>query len=287
MSSRGMRHAVRIGALVAVSASLGVGVARASHPPVNPKPVLNPQWSGYAVSAKHVSYTSISGTWTAPVVSCAHGSAPALSAAWVGLGGLTTKHLEQVGVDANCDAKGRASYFAWFEILPDIAHTVTARDRVFAGDTIKGSVKKLGLSLIELRIENQTRHWVFDRKITWGDSDTSSAEWIVEAPFTCKRFSCEPAPLANFGSVTFRDIAAVGNGTPGTLANSGWKTTPINLVPCVRDKTSSRAGGTPSSVSRDGTRFGISWLPDAGRATICSGLSGASSVGVLPDYTAG
>lgn len=265
-------------ATVVATASFSVGAA--SGAPL--KPVLNPQWSGYAVTAKHVSYTSITGTWTEPVMSCPAGGTPALSAAWVGLGGLTTKGLEQVGVDANCDAKGQPAYFAWFEILPDVAHNVA--EKVSSGDLITGSVKRIGLALVELRIVNHTRHWTFDRKITWGAADVSSAEWIVEAPYSCKRFTCQSSPLANFGAISFHDVAAVGNGRLGTLANPAWKTTQINLAPCVRTKTSPTAGATPAAPSSDGTIFGVSWVRDAGLPPPCKGRSSVT-IGVVPNYT--
>jgi hypothetical protein len=273
-----LAKAVAIAVLVAtVSLTASAAYGRSS------KPVLNPQWSGYVVTAKHVSYTNITGTWTEPVMSCPAGAAPALSAAWVGLGGLTTKILEQVGVDANCDAKGRAAYFAWFEILPDVAHN--APEKVSSGDVITGSVKRIGLALVELRIVNHTRHWTFDRKITWGAADVSSAEWIVEAPFACKRFTCQSSPLANFGSMSFHDVAAVGNGRLGTLSNPAWKTTQINLAPCVRTKTSPTAGATPAAPSSHGTIFGVSWIRDAGLPAPCKGDSGSVTIGVIPDYT--
>jgi hypothetical protein len=266
-------------AMLAATAGFGGGAANGA----TSKPVLNPQWSGYAVTAKHVSYTSITGTWTEPAMRCRAGDAPALSAAWVGLGGLTTKSLEQVGVDANCDAKGRPAYFAWFEILPDVAHNVA--EKVSSGDVITGSVKRIGLALVELRIVNHTRGWTFDRKITWGAADVSSAEWIVEAPFSCRRFTCQTSRLANFGSLSFHDVAAVGNGKLGTLSNPAWKTTQINLAPCVRTKTSPAAGATPAAPSSDGTVFGVSWVKDAGLPPPCKGRSGPVTVGVVPNYT--
>ncbi|HWB22554.1 MAG TPA: G1 family glutamic endopeptidase [Gaiellaceae bacterium] len=265
----------------AVASLCACAVAHAQ--PATAKPLLNPQWSGYAVTGKDISYTSISGTWAEPVMHCKAGDAPALSAAWIGLGGLTTTSLQQVGVDANCDAKGRAAYFAWFEILPDVAHTIP--EQIRSGDVIAATVKRIGLALLELRVQNQTRHWTFDRKITWGTADVSSAEWIVEAPFSCKRFTCQSSRLANFGSVSFHNVAAVGNGHRGSLADPAWTTTQINLVPCVRTKASPRAGATPTPASKGGTNFDVAWVADAGRPSPCKGLEGPVTVGVVPNYT--
>jgi Peptidase A4 family len=277
-----MTKAVTI-VVLAGALALGVCAASGAQTPTSSQTLLNPQWSGYVVTGKDVSYTSISGTWTEPVMSCTAGAAPALSAAWVGLGGLTTKSLQQVGVDANCDAKGHPAYFAWFEILPDVAHNVA--EKIEPGDVITGTVKRIGLALVELRVQNLTRHWTFDRKITWGAADVSSAEWIVEAPFACKRFICQTSHLANFGSLSFHNVAAVGNGHRGSLFDPAWTTTQIDLAPCVRTKTSPRAGATPTPTSNGGTIFGVSWIRDAGQPSPCKGPPGSLTVGVVPDYT--
>lgn len=278
-----MSWLARAASIAALATLAGVIVNVTNAAPTSAKPLLNPQWSGYVVTGNHVSYTSISGTWTEPVMSCTAGTAPGLSAAWVGLGGLTTHSLQQVGVDANCNAKGHATYFAWFEILPDVAHNVA--ERIGAGDVITGTVKRIGLALVELRLQNLTRHWTFDRKITWGSADVSSAEWIVEAPFSCKRFTCKTSRLANFGSLSFHNVAAVGNGHRGSLFDPAWTTTQINLAPCIRTQATSRAGATPTPATKGGTIFGVAWVRDAGRPPPCKGPSGLLTVGVVPDYT--
>jgi hypothetical protein len=247
--------------------------------------VVNPQWAGYVVTAPHVAFTNVTAAWKQPAVQCAAGAAPALSAVWVGLGGYASTVLEQVGVSGNCDGAGKASYFAWFELVPDTAHTVDKR--VLPGDTIVASVKRLMLNLVELRIEDRTRRWTFVRKITWDASESSSAEWIAEAPYSCVRFSCHPAALANFGSVTLRDVEAVGNGLRGTLAAPGWTTTAVSLVPCASKPSGSRAGAIPGAASRDGTTFAIAWARDAGLSRTCKKLPGEALVGGLPDVTEG
>ena len=231
----------------------------------------NPHWSGYVVTGHtgaFVSYTSVTGTWTVPTVTCTPDDAGASSAVWVGLGGYNngSNSLEQVGIDANCDKSGRPTYFAWHELLPDIARNVKAK--VFAGDTITGSVNILGPALVELRVRNQTRHWTFTQKINWGTSDTSSAEWILEAPMNCRRYSCHQARLANFGSVTMTRIAAVGNSALGTLTDPEWKTTLVRLVPGTGPTSSGASpppdqpGAAPGEATQKGDAFDVSWVAD-------------------------
>jgi hypothetical protein len=274
-TARTAAFAVGALALVAGAAQAGqAGVSNAAVPRAN-VPVmqqLNPFWSGYVLTGPAdaaVSFTSVTGTWKVPTVSC--GREASSSAVWVGLGGYSTQVLEQAGVNANCDAHGKPVYFAWFELVPDIARNINAK--VFPGDTIASSVKINHFAVVALRVENRTRHWSFTRRITWGTSDTGSAEWITEAPNNCIRNLCSVASLANFGRVTFENIAATGDGSPGTLSNPDWTAIPLRLVPGVHTPlgsgfalpSHSHAGATPGSVSTDGRTFRISWVAHATR----------------------
>ena len=99
-----------------------------------------------------------------------------------------------------------------------------------------------------------------------------SAEWIAEAPSVCSTTGfCRTVGLANFGSVTFSRIAALGNGAGGTLKGPGWQATAIQLVPRARGRffgdvnavASSTAGATPSASTTDGSSFSVSYVPTA------------------------
>ncbi len=126
------------------------------------------------------------------------------------------------------------------------------------------------------------------RDISWNIPDTSSAEWVVEAPYACRRFACQQAPLANFGSVAMHDIAAIGNGHLGALADPAWTTIRLRLAPCAGREASDQsgaeaaarsvvAGAEPGEPSDDGSAFGIAWVPDAGRVGACPGASAGAS----------
>ncbi len=130
-----------------------------------------------------------------------------------------------------------------------------------------------------------------DRQIQAGTPDKTSAEWIVEAPFSCLRFTCHQAALANFGSVAIRGISATGNGRPGALGTAGWKATPLVLAPCVQTIASVRRNGLPAVAvprrrSADGSSFAIAWGRETGRPPLCRAAT-TGAVGVLPDYTLG
>ena len=275
----------RVGVLAVVALVLGVVSAQAAlaSQADGPAMVVTPNWSGYVATGQQgspVKYTSVTGTWTVPNATCnTPASASGISTVWVGLGGYTTKNQEEVGTDSNCSAKNKPTYFAWFELVPYIAYHVPTSNKVLPGDTMTGLVKILSPTLVMLQIQNQTRNWIFSRNITFSTQDTSTAEWISEAPAACVYWVCHEANLANFGTVTMRNISAVGDGQTGTLSNPDWAVTALQLVPTKlsvptlnpdastppKSAASSPAGATPGAFSPDGSTFSIQWIAVANR----------------------
>ena len=248
--------------------------------PTGKQPVVSPHWSGYMVNAKGVSYTRVTGTWTVPKARCTATDIDAYSTVWIGLGGYRreTDRLEQVGTDSSCDSAAKPFYFAWFELLPTVSFTVPSK--VSAGDTITGTVTILA-SKVKVQVQNRTKHWNFARTISRAESDTSSAEWIVEAPYICKRFACSQSPLPNFGSVVIHSISATGNGWAGALATPAWTTTALHFAPCR--SSLSHAAASPGLVSSDGSQFRISWIQKAERVSARTGTP-SGTVGNMPGY---
>lgn len=242
---------------------------------------VSSNWAGYVVSQTGTTYTSVTATWKEPTVICGADDAGEASAFWVGLGGssVNSEALEQVGTSSDCNATtGRPTYYAWYELVP--ANSVTIRHLiVHAGDTVTTSVNVLGGTTIELQVKNRTRGTSFTTKLPYANPDLSSAEWIAEAPSTCDSFRCREIPLSNFGSVSFTNIAAIGNSVGGTLtANPGWTSTAISLVPDgsgrgyypgpdqFASRANSTAGATPTAASTDGRSFAVQWTANAAAA---------------------
>jgi Peptidase A4 family len=265
-------------------------------------PVISPNWSGYVATGRPgspVSYSSVTGTWTEPTVTCARGDSGSFSTIAVGLGGFgaNAQSDEQVGADANCGASGKPAYYAWFDLAPYPSYSVPHKVR--PGDTLTATVSIISTKRppwVEVQVENVTRNWTFTREISWvsagqflvapgaqntgGQStpDTSSAEWLVEAPSSCHAFTCAQASLANFSSVSMTKISAVANGSSGTLTDSDWKVTRLRLVPgqvrvpsypqatpFARDPAqkgiaASPAGANPGGTSTDGHAFKVKWV---------------------------
>jgi hypothetical protein len=296
------RRASVLLAICPASVALGVGAAHApaaaATGPTGPAPaltrVISPNWSGYLVTGRagaRVSFSSATGTWKEPSVTCARGDLGDLSTVVVGLGGYgaDAQSSEDVGTDANCDAAGKPTYYAWFELVPYPAYDIP--ERVSPGDSITGSVTILGPATrnrVEVRVTNLTRRWTFTRRFEWiGEPEnlngltapaTYSAEWLVEAPVSCHWFTCAQASLVKFGSVAMTRISAVGNGSTGTLADPGWKVTRLRLVPgpvlvpsfssnspaasgpARIETASSPAGATPGKLSSNGRAFKVKWV---------------------------
>ena len=249
---------------------------------MSPNWSVSPNWSGYAATSPTggtVSFTSVTGTWTVPTATCAAKDAGAFSTVWIGLGGYTTtQKTEETGTDSNCDAKGKPSYWAWFELVPYPSYTIPSK--VGAGDTITGTVKIVNeaFGVVQMQVQNLTRGWTFTRNFNWSLPDTSSAEWIVSAPAACVRFVCHQASLTNFGQAGMTGISAVGNGVPGTLTDPDWNVIPIQLVPSTmtvptlnpdasagKGRAASPAGANPGPVSTDGSAFNVQWVAVASR----------------------
>lgn len=241
---------------------------------------VSANWAGYVATAPSTSYTSVTASWTQPKVTCGTTDAGSASAFWVGLGGYASESesLEQVGTSSDCDSKtGTPTYYAWYELLPDPPTTIKSL-KVAPGDRITTSVNILDGNTVLVQVKNRTRKTSFTKKLAMANPDSTSAEWIAEAPSACNGNRCSTVSLANFGSVQFTGIAALGNGIGGTLtANPGWTTTSISLVANTRRgffpgpetfsrATTSGAGANPGDATTDGRSFTVTWSAD-GSAT--------------------
>ena len=131
-------------------------------------------------------------------------------------------------------------------------------------------------------------------------TDTSSAEWIAEAPSQCGQGAsgCTPLPLTDFGTVQFSDATATStDGHTGTISDPEWSAAAVTLSPgasggraSVRQfastSTDSTGGATPSSLSSDGSSFSVAWS-DQSSSTGTSPTSVGSGSGYPYGYGGG
>jgi hypothetical protein len=209
---------------------------------------VSANWAGYVATPSATvgsRFSSVSGSWTVPAVTCAAGR-ETHSAAWVGLGGdsESATALEQVGTDTDCSRSGTGAYAAWYELIP--AGPVHLPLELRAGDRMSASVTVRSHD-VTLRIRDLSTGARFGTTRHVSSVDVSSAEWIVEAPSVCVAAdACATLALADFGSVSFSSATATAAGHTGTIADPGWAITALEL----------RQGAGQGFGHSSGRRFG-------------------------------
>jgi Peptidase A4 family len=221
-------------------------------------------WAGYAAHRSGVHFHTITGRWQVPKGACTAGQ-PGYSSIWVGLGGYsaTSTALEQTGTELDCTRSGRAVYSAWYEIVPAAAHGIDLGVR--SGDLMQAAVTVDG-HRVTIVLRDLTEHRGFRQTVSAAALDTTSAEWIVEAPSACDGSGdCFTLPLADFGSATISSARAVTrSGHAGGVRSPGWVTTEITLAPhATRFFADSvdNAGGkaTPSVLAAGASSFSVTY----------------------------
>ena len=228
---------------------------------------VSTNWAGYAVTGKK--FSSVSGSWTEPTVRAS--SSEAYSAVWVGLGSYKTSSssLEQVGTAA--DYVGvRVHYYAWYELLPSAQ--VKLNIAIYPGDKISARVSVSGTTVAVSLSDQTTGHSVV-KTLHMSKPDTSSSEWIVEAPATgTSGGNYQVLPLADFAKVAFSKATATAGGHVGGISDSHWTPTRIQLqtqstlgpasgpgfaTAGSQAVSQQPAGATTSTLSGDS--FSVSW----------------------------
>jgi hypothetical protein len=135
-------------------------------------------------------FYSVSGTWRVPKASQHTKGHGEYSSTWIGIGGgcvnarctIGDNTLIQTGTEQNVSPSGRASYGAWWEIIPGPAITIPEM-KVRPGDRMRASIREVvkasGLWRITLR--NVTRGRTFRRTVPY-TSTHATVEWIQETP---------------------------------------------------------------------------------------------------------
>ncbi len=192
-------------------------------------------WAGYVVTPNDDSgFSAVSGQWNQAAVACTANSQPSYSAYWVGLGGGSSPSdaLEQEGTQVDCNADGSVKQYAWYELVPSapvrIAMKVSAGDQMYARTAVSGDE-------VTVQVDDHTTGKSFTKTImmTKATPDTSTAEWVAEAPSECSDSTlsdCQVLSLADFGTVKFTNAYATAGGHTGTVSDSRFSSTPVALA---------------------------------------------------------
>ncbi len=271
---------------------------------------VSENWAGYVAGSDNSGFSAVSAAWTQPRVDCSTTDAATYSAYWVGLGGggENSNALEQIGTQADC-SNGSASYYAWYELVPsapvELKLSVQPGDQLWARTAVDGNQVSF---YIRDRTTGQT--WTRTLTMTSATPDTSTAEWVTEAPSECQgdaTGNCTPLTLADFGTAKFTDAYTTSDGHTGAISDSDWTTEAIELAPsssslygggpggylgggdgysAYGDYSGGSSGGSegaaPTSLSDNGTAFSVEY--GAALATGSSGSGEPQSAGYTDGY---
>lgn len=193
--------------------------------------------------ANSASYTGISGSWTVPQIT-GNGTSESDDSAWIGIGGVSSPDLIQTGTLDTVDASGVATYYGFYELLPDSALLIRGFP-VSAGDSMRANIQKTGTDTWSISLTDNTTGKNYSTSVTYSSS-LSSAEWIEEDPSGNSGLM----PFDKFGSVSFSGGLTVAGGTSENLSQA--VANPITLV--------TNAGtplATPSALTAGGDGFTV------------------------------
>jgi hypothetical protein len=274
----------RLWLALTVVSLLAAGAAPAALADTN----ISSNWAGYAVHRSGVKFRKVRAVWTQPSAVCQPGQRT-YSAYWVGLGGYreNSRALEQVGTEVDCSASGKVRSSAWYELVPAPSRTI--RLQVRPGDQLSASVVVVGHK-VNVTLTNATTGHTFRRVLHASSIDSSSAEWIVEAPSDCITDTvCATLPLADFGSATFAmTLAQTTRGHLGSISDRHWRASKISLSPAAsrgfvsQGPLQANAGAAiPSGLNATGTGFQVSYSTVSIRQNAARATSAAPRAGRL------
>jgi hypothetical protein len=208
-------------------------------------------WGGYAGNRAGTRFRYVSAAFGVPYVDCTAGTR-SYSSHWVGLDGLGSATVEQVGIEADC-AGSTPRYYAWYEMYPkpvSVVFTVHAGNAVQASVTYKRSARKF---VLMLRDTTSGRHFSRTLKCAAKVCLRSSAEVISEAPSST---SGGILPLANYRAASYSSITlTTSRGHRSGLTSRYWKTYQIVGV----GQSSRKLAAQPTSLFR-GQAFSVYWF---------------------------
>ncbi len=210
--------------------------------------IVSVGWAGYVVASsfnERQEVVGISGSWTVPKVDTSAGNG--YSSAWIGIGGQTEKTLIQVGTEHNV-LRGRETYGAWYEMLPDYAIKIQ-NFSILPGHRIEAAITIVNPNLNEwnIWIRDVTNGEVFSQNFVY-NSTRSSGEWIVER----STVNGQVSSLPDFDCVTFSDCVIQVSEGKGAISNFTYSTVQM---------TNQQYGrlATASTLTGDGSGFNVSY----------------------------
>lgn len=225
-------------------------------------------WAGYAVASSSEVYTSVTGQWTVPTITSSNKNA--VASQWIGLGGVTSDDLLQMGTIEEFQGSKQVNEVFW-EKLPATSRNVMT---VPAGAVISATISKKTSSS-----KSTSSTWNLSFEINGKASKSTispvtlnaqyaagigtSAEWISEDPSNANG---QLYQLANMGTISYTNAKANG----AAINASGNTVEPIDLV-----SKSDSVLLVPSALDSTGTSFTTSPPTTTSSSTTSSSSSGS------------
>jgi hypothetical protein len=150
-------------------------------------------WSGYNQGSLELGgelFHSISGYWTVPKATQHVKGQSEDSADWVGIGGgcvdsgctVTDSTLIQTGTEQDVSSSGKASYSAWYELIPAPSITITSITP-HPGDRMAASISTVAgnADVWTIMIKDVTTGQSYTTTVPYSSTQLT-AEWIEETP---------------------------------------------------------------------------------------------------------
>jgi hypothetical protein len=243
MDLRGRAHGARIAAVLCGSAALltaGLAGTATAAPAahgnvvhiVKPKLRANANqsnnWYGYnqgTLEQGSKLFNSVQGDWIVPTATQHTSGQAADSSTWIGIGGgcvdancmAGDNTLIQTGTEQDVDASGKASYSAWYELIPAPSLSIS-NVAVSPGDHMSATIKEVvaGSNVWSITLKNVTKGQTFTTTVPYS-STHATAEWIQETPLL---IGTNPG-LSDLPNLTTNPFsAAKTNGAPAALKSS-------------------------------------------------------------------
>jgi hypothetical protein len=184
-------------------------------------------WFGYnqgAVEKGDTLFSSITGDWVVPTASQHSGGGDQSSSTWIGIGGgcvdancvVGDNTLIQTGTEQDVSG-GKASYSAWWEIIPAPSITITNMT-VSPGDQMHADITEVApLSNVwTIKLQDLTNGQSFSQTVPY-TSTHATAEWIEETPLLIGT-NAGLAALPNLTTTPF-DLGTVNGATAGLISS--------------------------------------------------------------------
>jgi len=193
---------MRSGLLLAAGIAAVVVLGGARSAMAAPAGVDSNSWAGYYLSGADGAFTTVSASWTEPTAACTSGDEDV--AFWVGLDGISSDSVEQIGSQADCTS-GTASYAGWYDMYP--AAPVYFSNVLRPGDALTASVTFSGTKTYTLVLADSTQGWSKTATVAEAGLARSSAEIVTSGPGA----SGSSPTLTDFGKITYTGCTV--NGT--------------------------------------------------------------------------